>query len=157
MANLYEIVDLIEQFEFDVIEHTGEIVNGKEFENLELKKQEKIEGVGLLIKNLLSDVEAYEKEEKHFNELKVRAKKKAENIKKYLDYFLQGEKFKTTRVNISYRKSESVKITNESLIPTKYLKPSKPTIDKTQIKKDINDGVVVKGAEISVNHNMQVK
>lgn len=59
---------------------------------------------------------------------------------------------------LSYRKSESVEITDETLLPTEFVKTKVTTApDKIAIKKAINDWQDVSGATIKTNLNLQIK
>jgi hypothetical protein len=46
---------------------------------------------------------------------------KAARLREYLTADLNGEPFKTNRVAISFRKSESVNIINEDAVPDRFL------------------------------------
>jgi hypothetical protein len=157
MAKLYEINSQIENFDFEIDEETGEILNFKELENLEIERAEKIENIALWYKNLLSDAEAFKAEEKAFKERREQAEKKAESLKNYLNFALMGETFKTVKVEIKYRKSESVNVTDVSKLAREYLTIVEPKPNKTAIKKAIKDGKIIEGAEIIVNNNIQIK
>lgn len=157
MAKLYEINSQIENFDFEIDEETGEILNFKELENLEIERAEKIENIALWYKNLLSDAEAFKAEEKAFKERREQAEKKAESLKNYLNFALKGETFKTVKVEIKYRKSESVNVTDVSKLAREYLTIVEPKPNKTAIKKAIKDGKIIEGAEIIVNNNIQIK
>ena len=50
MATLYEINEKLLNFEFEIDEETGEILNAGELDNLELARDEKIENLCLYIK-----------------------------------------------------------------------------------------------------------
>lgn len=157
MATLYELNQLIENFEFEVDEETGEITNISDLDNLELEKDEKIENIGLWIKNLKADAKAYADEEKSFYAKKKAAENKVESLKNYLQYCLQGEKFSTDRLSISYRKSKSANIVNEKNIPVKYKIPQEPKISKADILKDLKEGLAVPGAELKEKTSLQIK
>lgn len=157
MAKLYEINSRIENFDFKIDEETGEILNANELENLEMERAEKIEGIALWYKNLLSDCEALKAEENAFNERRKQAEKKAESLKNYLDFALQGNAFKTVKVDIKYCKSESVNVLDFSKLTQEYITIAEPKPNKTAIKKAIKDGEVIEGAEIVVNNNIQIK
>lgn len=49
---LYEIDKAIEDFEFQIDDATGEILNIDELDNLELNKHDKVENIALFIKNI---------------------------------------------------------------------------------------------------------
>ena len=63
-----------------------------------------------------------------------------------------------TYTKISFRKSESIEITDEESIDKQFIKEKiSTTIDKTAIKKAIKDWLEVKGAELKTNNNLQIK
>lgn len=160
---LYKIVKSIQKvFETptgDVIDsETGEVFNKKYLDNLRIAKNRKIENIACWIKNLQAEIEAYKKEEESFRLRRKQAENRIENLKWYLTEWIPGEKIKTPRVKISWRKSEVVNILDENLIPSGY-KSQKITevIDKKEIKRAIKSGMVVAGADIKVNENIQIK
>lgn len=155
---LFEIDKAIQDFEFEVDEETGEILNPNALEELEMAREQKIENVGLYIKNLEAEATAVENQEKIFADRKKRIRKKIEGLKGFLGYALQGEKFKTDRVEMSFRKSESVHITDEYLIPDEYklfTVVKKP--DKAVIKKALKDGKEIMGCELLEKQNISIK
>ena len=155
---LFEIDKAIQDFEFEIDEETGEILNPNALEELEMAREQKIENVGLYIKNLEAEATAVENQEKIFADRKKRIKKKIEGLKSFLGYALQGEKFRTDKVEMSFRKSESVHITDEYLIPDEYkvcTVVKKP--DKKVIKDAIKSGKDIMGAELIEKQNIQIK
>lgn len=153
MANLYEInKQLLECVDLE----TGEVVDYEKLKELNVERNEKIENIALWIKNLVSDAEAFEKEEKAFEIKKKIAKNKAMSLKRYLEDFLNGETFSTNKVKISYRKSKSVVVEDPLAIPERYLE-FEPKVDKTRIKQDIEQGIEVAGAYIEEKQNIQIK
>lgn len=155
---LFEIDKAIQDFEFEIDEETGEILNPNVLEELEMAREQKIENVGLYIKNLEAEADAVENQEKVFADRKKRIRKKIEGLKGFLGYALQGEPFKTDKVVMSFRRSESVHITDEYLIPDEYKTftvVKKP--DKTVIKKALKDGKEIMGCELVEKNNVQIK
>ena len=55
---LYEIDKAILDFEFEVDEESGEILNASELDELQMARDDKIEGISLWIKNLEAEKEA---------------------------------------------------------------------------------------------------
>lgn len=157
MAKLYDLVREIEDFEFEIDEETGEILNANDLNNLELEKNEKIEQLCLWIKNLKSDAAAYKAEKDSFAKKQKAAENKAESIKNYIAYILAGENFKTDRVTVSYRRSEQVECPDMSLVDDDYLRFKEPELDKTKIKKALKDGIKVGGCMLVERQNMQIK
>lgn len=158
MATLYELNEKLRDFEFEIDEETGEILNADDLDNLEIERDEKIENIALFIKNLKSDAEAYKREKEVFTQKQNAAKNKAERLKEYLAEQLQGEKFKTDRVTISWRKSEGVVI-DPLKLDTKgdWMIPQEPKIDKTRIRELLKKGEVIRGAELEERQNIQIK
>lgn len=136
---------------------TGEIIDIEKLDQLQMDRDVKIENTALFIKNLLSDADQIREEEKKLAERRKVCENKANSLKAYLSRYLSGEKFKTPRVSISYRKSESVDIKDISSIPGDYLKIKDPEPDKTAIKAAIKAGKIVDGVEIVVNQNIQIR
>ena len=157
MGRLYDLAREIEDFEFEVDEETGEILNAEDLDNLELEKNEKIEQLCLYIKNLKSDAAAYKAEKDSFAKKQKAAENKAESIKNYIAYILAGEKFKTDRVTVSYRKSEQVECLDMSLVDDDYLRFEEPELNKTKIKKALKEGIKVGGCMLVEKQNMQIR
>lgn len=153
---LYEIdkriVDLID-------DETGEIIdsNLNTFDELMMERNNKIENVALWIKNLRADAEAYKAEAQAFVDRKKAAERKIESLTRLLEITLRGRKFKTERVQIGYRKSDSVQIDKDAKLPDEYLRFREPEPDKAALKKALKDGVEIKGARLEEKLNMQVK
>ena len=152
--NLYEIDQAIMSL---IDEETGEVKDYEAFASLQMDKETKIENTALFLKNLLSDAEQLKAEKMRFAERQKQAETKAESLKTYLDMFLAGEKFSSTKVTISYRKSSSVDVIDISKIPEKYLKFADPTADKTALNAALKNGEVIEGAKIVEKNNIQIK
>lgn len=153
---LYEIdkriIDLID-------DETGEIIDSSlnTFDELMMERNNKIENVALWIKNLRADAEAYKAEVQAFVDRKKAAERKIESLTRLLEITLRGWKFKTERVQIGYRKSDSVQIDKDAKLPDEYLRFREPEPDKAALKKALKDGVEIKGARLEEKLNMQVK
>lgn len=153
---LYEIVAELRDFQFEIDEETGEILNADELDKLELARDEKIENICLMIKNLKADATAYKAEKDSFAEKEKRAKNEADRLADYLQRMLDGETFKSTRASVTYRKSEAVECDME-LVPDDYLRYKEPEPDKAKIKKAIKSGIEVDGCCLVENISMQIK
>lgn len=136
---------------------TGEVFTVDNLENLQLVKEEKLEGCAVVYKELKADAEALATEIKTLQERKNRILKKQEWLADYMAVALNGEKLKTPKCTISYRKSESVELTgNIEEVPSEYCK-TKVELDKTAVKKAIKEGIEVPGCSLIAKMNMQVK
>ena len=154
MANLYEINDDILAC---VDMETGEVIDEDKLQQLQMKFDEKVEGIACWIKNLLSDAAAIKAEKDNLAEREKACKNKAESLKRSLQSALGGEKFKTAKVSISYRKSESVEIADGAKIPDEYLKYLEPEVKKTDLKKAIKSGETFEGVSLVEKQNIQIK
>lgn len=152
--NLYEINEAIMNC---VDEETGEIIDLEKLEALQLQRDEKIEGLGCWIKNLLSDAEQLKAEKDKFGERQKICENKATRLKEYLQGFLDGEKYKSPKLVISYRKTESVDVPDWRMIPEKYLRHKDPEPDKSAIKKAIKDGQQIPGCGLIAAQSMLIK
>lgn len=154
MANLYEI----SQAMLDCIDpESGEVIDCEKLNELSMQYDEKIEGIGLWIKNLLSDMEAYKKEKEAFAEREKAAKSKAESLKKYLLSALDGQKFSTAKVAISFRQSEAVTIAEGAHVPDEYIRrkvTEEP--DKTALKKALKSGESIPGVTLEKTQSVQI-
>lgn len=152
--NLYEIDEAIMNC---VDGETGEIVDIEKLEELQMERNRKIEGIGCWIKNLLSDAEQLKAEKDKLGERQRVCENKAKNLKEYLQGYLNGEKYKSPKLAISYRKTESVDAPDWRMIPDSYLKCKDPEPDKVLIKKAIKSGQQVPGCELVVKRSMLIK
>ena len=152
--NLYEINSAI----MDCVDmETGEIIDMEALENLQMERNQKIEGIGCWIKNLLADAKALKEEKDNLAARQKVAENKAASLKAYLSSYLNGEKFKTAKVSISYRKSDSVNIAEGAVIPEEYLKYSEPTPDKIGLKAALKAGEKIQGISLVTSNNIQIK
>ncbi len=136
---------------------TGEIIDIEKLDQLEMDRERKIENIALWIKNLLSDAEALKVQKQIFADRQKAAENKAESLKKYLSAYLDGQKFSTDKVAVSFRKTSSVNITDMSKIPETFLKFAEPTVDKMAIKNAIKAGDTVSGAEVVESSSIFIK
>lgn len=157
--NLYEInAELLSCVDTE----TGEIIDIEKLDSLDLQMQDKIENIGCWVKDLLSDADQLGTEIKSLTERKKSANNKAESLKKYLSSFLDGSKFESSKVSISYRKSEAVEVADIKQIKLlencdDYLTYKEPEANKTAIKEAIKHGVIVPGCSLVEKQNIQIK
>lgn len=154
MANLYEINKSIMDC---VDEETGEIIDIEKLNDLNMQFDEKVENIACFIKNLLADAKAIKEEECNLASRRKSCENKAASLKKYLSDALNGQKFKTAKVSISYRKTESVDIENMKDVPEEYLKIAEPTVDKASAKKVMKSGIEIPGLRLSESKNIQIR
>ena len=136
---------------------TGEIIDAEQLQALQLEREQKIENVALWYKNLLSDAAQYKAEKDAFAERERAARAKADRLKAYLLDALQGDKYQSTRVSISYRNSSCVVVDDVLDLPPRFVKFKEPEPDKLAIKEAIKNGEVVNGARMESSQSIIIK
>lgn len=152
--NLYEIDNAILEC---VDMETGEIIDVDKLSDLQMARDQKIENIGCWIKNLLADAKALKEEKDKFAKRQKAAECKAASLKEYLSGYLNGEKFESTEVSISFRKSDSVFVAENAIVPKEYLKYSEPTPDKVGLKAALKSGEKFPGITLVTSQNIQIK
>lgn len=152
--NLYEIDSAI----LDCVDaETGEIFDMDKFDELSLTRDAKVENICLWIKNLKAEAEALKAEKDAFAARQKAAENKMESLKRYISGYLEGTSFESAKVKVSFRKSESLEILEDAVIPDEYLKFKEPEVNKTDLKKAIKEGLQLPGVSIVTNNNIQIK
>ena len=149
-----EITDLLDP-------ETGEITDQEELAKLLKRWNNGIEWLALEVKNSLAEAEALKKEKESFAKRQQTAENRAKSLKNYIAFLLNGEKFKTDRVQISWRRSEQVQTDDEFMLWAKehsaYLRFKEPEVDKTALKEALKSGIEVPHAVLVENQNIQIK
>lgn len=152
--NLYEIDSAI----LDCMDlETGEIFDVDRFEELGLERKAKIENICLWIKNLKAEAEALKAEKEAFAARQKSAENKMESLKRYISGYLEGTAFESSKVKVSFRKSETVEIMEGATIPAEFLRFKEPEVNKTDLKKALKAGRKIAGVYIAENQNIQIK
>lgn len=159
---LYKINEQLERLidagELFVDTETGEVFDDKALDQLAMDWDTKVTNTGCLIKNMESDVAAMKAEMDNLKERSERLKKQTENLKQYLAFCLEGKKFHSPQVDISFRKSEMVEIAEGASIPEEYQRVKTTyTLDKTAIKQAIKSGKSFDGIALVTKQNIQIK
>ena len=138
---------------------SGEIIDLEAIAALEMERDKKIENLGCWYKNLLADAEALKAQKNAFAEREKAAKAKAESLKGLLGRYLNGKKFETAKVAMSFRKSEAVEFDAKCIgdVPEEFLKFKDPELDKVAVKKAIKADKTVPGCELIARQNLQIK
>ncbi len=164
--NLYQInaqLNAVLEGGIVVDEETGEILFDEEnIEALQLALDEKLEGCALYLKNLEAEAAAIKDEETRLAARRKTKERKAERLKEYVRDVMadHGANFRleTPKAALSLRKSESVAITDQALIPKEFLRVKEDVkADKAAIKKALKNGQDVQGVCLVENLNLQVK
>lgn len=121
---------------------------------------DKVEGYCQVLKELQADLEKYKTE---IDRLSARMKTTQNGInrmKESLLVFLKASgqsKVKAGTFSVSIGTSKQTHILDESLIPMDFKIPQPDKIDKAAIKKAIESGNVISGAEIQINESVRIR
>lgn len=163
---LYEIDHgLAEAFEKAIDPETGEIINEAawaELEALQMAREDKLENVALWVKDLNAEAAAIKAEEDALKRRRQSTEKKADSLKGYLASALGGsEKFKTSKVAISWRRSETAELldgVDPVSLPLEYQRVKVSVeADKTKLKEALKAGKTIEGVELVERQNIQIK
>lgn len=152
----YSIVQLIQDADGEI---TPELEN--QLALTEQEFQEKAVSYGYVIKHFDDRTTVVENEINRLKKILEREEKHKELFKQRLaEGMLQFgvEKIDTPTLKLSFRKSESVEIEDDNLVPEEY-KETKlvTTTSKTKIKNAFKEGIKVPGANLLVKQNLQIK
>lgn len=167
MSNLYNLTNEVIELQNALMEtvdyETGEvdtlICNALDCKREEFNK--KAVNVAKLVRLFYSQIEDCNAELKRVKAIKDRIEKATEKLEKYLTsscLAIGVDKIENVNANISFRTSTKTIINDIDAIPDEYKKAKITyTPDLILIKKAIENGVEVKGAELQVNKNIQIK
>lgn len=131
----------------------------KQFDELQMDRKQKISNIACLYKSILAEAEAIKAEKQKLAKRQQVTENRAENLKTYLEYALNGEKFSDARCKISYRRSEGIHFADDfdgNTLPKEFLRiKAEPKL--TEIKEAIKGGREFKGISLVERQNMLIK
>lgn len=163
--NLYQIdkayLDVIESG-FSVDEETGELLFTEEdLDSLQAEYSDKVDNIACYIKDLDSLNDSISKEIKALQERKKWNDTKAERLKGYITSSMKKRglnKLESARNKVSFRKSTSVQVIDESLVDDDYMKVKiERSVDKKKVSEQLKKGQFVAGCILVENTNIQIK
>jgi len=157
--NLFEINAAIETAFMNCVDpETGEVIGDTaELDALQIQRDEKVENIACLIKNLKAEAEAIQNEERKLKSRRQACENHAEWLKRYLANNLQGEKFKSARVSISWRKSQAVEVEDVWKLPEEFVRMADPEPKKRELAEALKQGIEIPGAELVDNLSMTIR
>ena len=160
--NLYEIDQEITKAFYTALDpDTGEIVDEyayKAMNSLQMDFDKKVENILLWIKNLRAESAALKAEKQAFADRQKSAENKASSLEKYVSSVLNGKKFSTKNVEVSWRKSVVVEVTGDiQKLPRDFIKQKEPELNKAALKECLKYGVNIPGASLVEKNNIQIK
>ena len=155
MRALYEIENEILEC---VDEETGEILDEEKLNALEMEREKKIEAVILWRKDLRAEAEAVKAEGAKLYKRGKSCENLANRLDVYIEKVLDGNKFKTDRCSVSYRKTKSIVIDEPTIIESRFFKPiSEDWISKIALKEAFDKGEPIFGAHQEEKQSLIIK
>lgn len=170
-TTLYEIADeyktFVQMVEDGLIEDAQAIDDT--LEGIQQEFDAKLENISCLFKSLTVEADALEAEAKHLQERATYKRRVCDRLKNYVSTQMQSigqNKLETARVRLSFRKSESVSITDEQTLFNSVREAGMGDLvsvvetlkfDKKGIKQALKDGTALDGAEVITTNNLQIK
>lgn len=160
---LYEIDKAIQEaLEGAVDPESGEIIDEAllaAYDQLRMDRDQKVENIGLYIKNLEADAAAIKAEAKNLTARAKAAENKAEHLRNYMQFSLNGQKFQSPRLSVSFRRSQKVEVDQNRLfeIPDDYLRYKEPEVDKKRVSEALKAGEDIPGCTLVDSVSMIIK
>lgn len=129
-------------------------------ESLDLAIDEKINAYVEVIKKIKGDIKTIDTRVKELQANKKANTNSLLRMNEQLDMALTAtgkQKIKTPLATVWKQSSKSVKILDAVILDDKYLVQQAPTVNKEQIKADLNAGVDVKGAEFEFKESIRCR
>lgn len=153
MATFREIDEAI----LALVDEDGEILDLEAFNALHMAREQKAQNMALWALDLKDDQEAMKREIQRLQARLRAAERREAQLREYLQAVLGGEKLKTPLVSVSYRTTEAVEISDEQAVRDfaqkddrfeDILRYKEPEISKTEIRRLIQSGQPVPGAQL---------
>ena len=159
LKKIYEDLDNGNGIDLETGEIKPEIMQQLSISRNELET--KAVDYGYVIKAFDDEINIIDREIERLEERKAYVKKNKERMKTIVSSAMEEfgiNKIKSETLQLSFRKSESVDIFDESLVDEKFKKvKTEISLDKTAIKNAIKNGEDVQGAKIVEKNNLQIK
>ena len=159
---IYEIDREIEGL-LNEVDENGEILfDTDKLESLQMERDKKVENLALAVKNLTAEAAAIKAERDALMERQKQTEREADRAKKYLEFVLHGDTFKTARVAVSYRNSSRLEVDEGFIAWAKrraknLLTIKEPEPNKTAIKEALKRNEKVPHVQMVTVQNMQIK
>ena len=131
-------------------------------EGLQGEIEGKVINVACYIKNLESTKDAIRMAEIQMQTRRKRIERQIKYLEGYLKNHMQQAKLnqvKSPLLVVSIKQNPvKVEITNESLIPEKYIRQVTETkVDKFKLRDDLKSGEIIPGAELTSDYRLEIK
>ena len=148
-----QVLNLAEEIDTETLKNTLEAIQ----ESIE----DKAENVAKLIKSFDANVKALKEEEERLANKRKTLENKVIYLKKYLQEQLEHsgiEKIKRPIFTISIQNNpQSVDIQNEGLIPSHFMIPVDPKVNKKKVLERLKLGELVPGCELKQTRGLRIR
>ena len=160
---IFKIKSEYQQIVNELIENGGEITPELELA-LQINKDNfhsKSENYAYITKQFDGEMDIIDNEIKRLQQAKKSREKTIQRLKDTIEMAMitfEIDKIETPLIKISFRKSESVEVTDVNELPNEYkvIKVTE-TADKLKIKDAIKAGINIIGCYLKTNRNLQIK
>ena len=149
-----------------LVNEDGEIMDEEAFTALQMERGRKVESMALWVLDLQDEQDDIKREIDRLTARKKAAETKEKRLKEFLQAILGGDKYKSSRVTVSYRTTQAVEITDETALRDwaeidpkgeGVLKFREPEISKTALKELLTGGLEIPGAAMQARTSTVVK
>jgi len=135
----------IDQAMQNLVDENGELLDFEAFSAFAMERDRKLENMACWIVNLEAEAKAIREQERVLAERRQAGENRAKRLRDYLAQALDGAKFQSPRVAVSYRRSSAVE-TDEGFVGWakeygySFLRYKEPEVDKTSVKAFLESG-----------------
>ena len=163
MKSIYKISNDRQQLINELIENGGELTPSLQvaFEITKDNFHTECEIGAYSLKEMEYEKYIIKEEINRFNQILKSLEKAEITIKSNIEnamYLFEADKIETPLIKISFRKSQSVEVTDVNELPNEFkvIKLTE-TADKLKIKDALKSGIFIEGCSIKTNRNLQIK
>lgn len=151
--NYAELLEIAEEIESDTLVDT--------LEALQDAIEDKAENIAKFIRNLEADAKIIREEEQRLAERRRAIEAKVERLKTYLQEQLETagiEKVKRPTITVAIQANPpSVDVIDETAIPSDFLIPQAPKVDKKSILERLKNGETVPGVTLKQTKGVRIR
>jgi replicative superfamily II helicase len=151
--NYAQLMEMAEEMESDALVDT--------LESLQDAIEDKVENIAKLIKNLEADAKIIKEEEQRLADRRRSIESKVARLKEYLQEQLEVaglQKVKRATITVAIQNNPpSVEIADEKLIPSEFMIPQNPKIDKQAILERLKNGEMVPGCSLKQTKGVRIR
>lgn len=165
MANLYELVGNLKEFEYlyNQAETDEELLEAERYLiDAEIELTEKVENIAKFIKNLEAERESFKKESDRLASKAKSFGNKADSLKRYLQDSLEAsgvDKVKGQLFTVSLQNNAmSLDVSSTEHIPIEFKRVPEPVVNKRELLKYIKDtGEIFDGVEVKQTRSIRIR